>query len=142
MTHTHKNKMDEAAVWIRGRDLFKSGEMSQIISKMCAVTTFSKVMTLKAGEFSCCYGQLHPDQRARPVWAVPEFDKLSQAWLLALPSPSTDLPVPVLREAMAAHLCLPSPCCKYRVGQPLGDTSGALVDPFGDAVHNVCPAPL
>ena len=78
--------------------------------------------------------QLHPDQAARPVWAVPQFDKLSQAWLLALPSPSTYLPAPVFREAMASHLCLPSPSCQHKVGQPVGDPGGAIIDPYGDTV--------
>ena len=74
--------------------------------------------------------ELHPDQTARPVCAIPQFDKLSQAWLLSLPNPTTYLAGPVFREAMAAHLCLPSPCCQSKVGQPVGQ-AGARVDPFG-----------
>ena len=77
--------------------------------------------------------EMHHDQRARPVWAIPQFDKLSQAWLLALPSPTTYLSSQVFTEAMASHLCLPSPACRGRVGQPVGP-AGAIVDHFGDAV--------
>ena len=67
------------------------------------------------------------------MWAVPQFDKLSQAWLLALQTPSTYLSGPVFAESMATHLCLPSPCCQGKVGQPVGP-SGATIDPFGDSV--------
>ena len=77
--------------------------------------------------------QQYPDQTARPVWVFPQFDKLSAAWILATPSAHTFLSSPVFREAMAAHLCLPSPCCQSKVGQPVG-IEGATVDVFGDKV--------
>ena len=76
---------------------------------------------------------LHADQTARPVWAFPQFDKMSCAWLLATPSPDTFIPGPVFREAMATHLCLPSPCCQSHVGKPTGYRN-ELVDVFGDTV--------
>ena len=75
----------------------------------------------------------HPDQAARPVWVYPQLDKMSQAWILATPSAHTHLPPPVFREHMAAHLCLPSPACEAKLGQPVGQ-EGAVVDRFGDAV--------
>ena len=75
----------------------------------------------------------HPDQTARPVWAFPQFDKMSCSWLLATPSPDTYMSGPVFREAMATHLCLPSPCCRSHVGKPTG-YRGELVDAFGDNV--------
>ena len=75
----------------------------------------------------------YPDQAARPVWVYPQFDRLSQAWILATPAPLTYLSGPVFREAMAAHLCLPSPACRGVVGQPVGQ-EGAVVDAFGDNV--------
>ena len=53
--------------------------------------------------------QNHTDREARPVTVYPNFDKLSRAWLLALPGPHTGLTSKVFAEAMAAHLCLPSP---------------------------------
>ena len=76
---------------------------------------------------------LHPDQTARPVWAFPQYDKMSCAWLLATPSPDTYIPGPLFREAMATHLCLPSPCCRSHVGKPTGYRN-ELVDAFGDNV--------
>ena len=77
--------------------------------------------------------QQYPDQTARPVWVYPQFDKLSAAWILATPSPHTHLPSPIFKEAMAAHLCLPSPCCQSQLGQPVG-IQGAVVEAFGDTV--------
>ena len=75
----------------------------------------------------------YPDQEARPVWVFPQFDQLSQAWILATPNSQTFLPTPVFREAMAAHLCLPSPACQPHLGQPVGK-EGARVDVWGDEV--------
>ena len=75
----------------------------------------------------------HPDQTSRPVWAFPQFDKMSCSWLLATPSPDTYMSGPVFREAMATHLCLPSPCCQSLVGKPTG-YRGEVVDAFGDNV--------
>ena len=51
----------------------------------------------------------HPDRQARPVTVFQNFDKLSGAWLLALPGPSTGLSTPVFSECMSSHLCLGSP---------------------------------
>jgi len=68
----------------------------------------------------------HPDQEARPTWVFPQLDKTACAWLMATPSPETYIPSNLYREAMAAHLCLPSPCCQPMVGKPTGyrDTNG------------------
>ena len=80
----------------------------------------------------------HPDQTARPVWVFPQFDKTACAWLLATPTPETYIPSRLFTEAMAAHLCLPSPCCQGKLGQPTGYTDRAgnptVVDTFGDQV--------
>ena len=78
----------------------------------------------------------HHDQEARPTWAFPQLDKMACAWLLATPSPETFIPSTFFREAMAAHLCLPSPCCRPMVGKPTGckDIRGnpTFVDVWGD----------
>ena len=50
-----------------------------------------------------------------------------------MPSPETFIPSQLFREAKAAHLCLPSPCCQGHIGKPTG-YRGIAVDPFGDAV--------
>ena len=50
----------------------------------------------------------HTDREARPVTVYQNFDKLSGAWILALPGPDTGISSKVFTEAMASHLCLPS----------------------------------
>jgi hypothetical protein len=60
-------------------------------------------------------------QKARPVWSWRQRDKLSTAWLLALPLPHTALSTKEFSEAAAASLCLPSPACQDRVGDGGGD---------------------
>ena len=62
----------------------------------------------------------HADRRARPVMSWPQRDKLSSAWLLALPAGDTCLNSPVFAEAAAALLCLPSPACADRIGCEVG----------------------
>ena len=79
--------------------------------------------------------QRHADRQARPVTVFQNFDKLSGAWLLALPGPETGLSSKVFSEAMAAHLCLPSPALVS--GGWVGKNTvrgGAVIDEFGDAV--------
>ena len=63
--------------------------------------------------------ETHPrqDRANRPVWAWLQRDKLSAAWLQALPGPDTSLSSAEFTEAAAAALCLPSPACSDRLGQ-------------------------
>ena len=79
----------------------------------------------------------HPDRTFRPATVFQNFDKLSGAWLLALPGSSTGLSSPVFAEAMAAHLCLPSPAVQDSgwVGRSLG-RRGEIIDQYGDTVMN------
>ena len=49
-----------------------------------------------------------------------QFDKMSQAWLGALPGPMSDIPGPEFQQAMAWRLNLPSPACKDFIGQKIG----------------------
>ena len=83
--------------------------------------------------------ELYPDQSARPVWAHPQMDKLSQGWVLSLPGPR-GLNQAEFSETMARFLCLPSPCCASRVGEELGERN-LTVDPFGDNVCSVSNIP-
>ena len=79
----------------------------------------------------------HGDRGARPVTVFQNYDKISGAWLLALPGPDTGLSSPVFMEAMAAHLCLPSP--SVRAGGWVGKNTvrgGAIIDKFGDNIMN------
>ena len=75
----------------------------------------------------------HHDQRARPAIAYPQLDKLSTAWKLGLPGPTSGLTTIVFREVMAMHLFLPSLACKGVLGQRVG-TQGAIAGPFGDEI--------
>ena len=59
----------------------------------------------------------HHDQTARPARAYPQLDKLTTAWKLSLPGPTTGLTSPVFKEVMAMHLFLPSLACRGVVGQ-------------------------
>ena len=64
------------------------------------------------------------------IW---QFDKLSQAWLGALPGPLTSIPGQEFQQSMAWRLDLPSPACSSIVGQRVGK-EGAVVDSFGRSV--------
>ena len=79
----------------------------------------------------------HPDREARPVTVYQNFDKLSGAWLLALPGPETGISSKVFSEAMAAHLCLPS-LAVVTDGWVGKNTvrGGAVIDQFGNAIMN------
>ena len=72
------------------------------------------------------------DRRVRPVMSWPQRDKLSSAWLLALPAGDTCLSSPVFAEAAAALLCLPSPACADKIGCEVGKRR---VDRYGDQVQ-------
>ena len=73
----------------------------------------------------------HPNQAARPAVAYPQLDKLSTAWKLGLPGPTTGMSTPVFKEVLALHLFLPSLACKEVVGKRIG-ARGAIAGPFGD----------
>ena len=75
--------------------------------------------------------QQHGDQRARPCIVWPQLDKCSAAWLLALPGPETGLSSAAFSEALAAHLCMPSPACAGKLGMKVARQT---LDAFGDAV--------
>ena len=71
---------------------------------------------------------LHPDQRGVGVSSWKERDKLSSAFLLSTPSPKYGLSSPIMAEALATMLCLPSRVCADRMGEKVG---GSKVDMFG-----------
>ena len=77
------------------------------------------------------------DREARPVTVYQNFYRLSGAWILALPGPDTGISSMAFTEAMASHLCLPSP--SVVLGGCVGKKTvrgGAVIDQFGDAVMN------
>ena len=79
--------------------------------------------------------EVHPaqDRTNRPVWSWLQRDKLSAAWLQALPGPDTSLTSAEFSEAAAASLCLPSPACADRLGQVI--RGAQVVDLHGEAVQ-------
>ena len=58
-------------------------------------------------------------KNTRAAWSWRQRDKVSSAWVLAIPAPGTQLTNAEFAEAAANHLCLPSPACRGRVGEPI-----------------------
>ena len=79
--------------------------------------------------------EVHPrqDRTNRPVWAWLQRDKLSAAWLQALPGQETSLTSAKFSEAAAAAFCLPSPACADRLGQVI--RGAEVVDLYGETVQ-------
>ena len=78
---------------------------------------------------------LHRPKKARHVWSWRQRDKLSTAWLLALPGPDSALSNAEFTEAAAASLCLPSPACQDMLGETIPARGSRQVDTFGDNVQ-------
>ena len=78
--------------------------------------------------------EIYPFLRlARPVRIFSQADKVSQAWISAIPTSMSHIPSLEFSEIMAAFLALPSPACQSLVGTKLLQ-SGRLVDDFGDNI--------
>ena len=81
----------------------------------------------------------YPNREARPVTAFPNLadDKVAGRWSLSVPSSNLGLSDSVFKEALSAHLCLPSPAIVDRgwVGKPVG-RRGTAISKFGDSVMN------
>ena len=60
--------------------------------------------------------------------------KLSTAWKLCLPVPTSGLTSSVLKEVMAMHLFLPSLACREVVGKRVGGARGPVAGMFGDEI--------
>ena len=69
----------------------------------------------------------------RAAWAWRQRDKVSSAWLLAIPGPDTTLNGAEFREAAATSLCLPSPACTGRVGETV--RGQRKIDKYGDNIQ-------
>ena len=76
----------------------------------------------------------YPIPTARPVLHCPQLDKVSSAWVAALPGPSTYIPSPAFAETLCSYICVPSPACRELVGQQIG---GQVVDIWGDKVQSI-----
>ena len=66
-------------------------------------------------------------------WGILKPNKLTTAWKLSLPGPTTGLTSPVFKEVMAMHLFLPSLACRGIVGQPVGPKA-VPAGLFGDEI--------
>ena len=69
--------------------------------------------------------------KRRAISSWKERDKLCTAFLLQSPGPHSKLSSPVMAEALATLLCLPSRVCMDRLGEKVG---GSRVDKFGERV--------
>ena len=76
---------------------------------------------------------MYQPRKARPVTAWKQRDKISSAWLLALPGAESSLSNAEFSEAAAANLCLPSPACKGRVGETVKGRK--VIDMYGDSIQ-------
>ena len=74
---------------------------------------------------------MHPNREARAVRFFTQRDKLSQAWLAALPGPLSNIPSPEFIQAMAWFLLTPSPACKPHVGEMI---CGKPLDAYGETL--------
>ena len=71
----------------------------------------------------------HRPKRDRPAWAWKQRDNISSDWLLALPGGDLTLSNAEFTEAAATSLCLPSPSCAGRVGEPI--IGNKKIDQYG-----------
>ena len=71
---------------------------------------------------------------ARAAWAWKQQDKVSSAGLLCLPVHGTRLANAEFSEAAASKLCLESPPCRGRIGEPI--QGWVVIDKHGDNVQS------
>ena len=69
----------------------------------------------------------------RAAWALRQRDKISSSWVLALRSADTALSNAEFAEAAASSLCLPSPACQGRFGEPV--KGRVKINEYGDNVQ-------
>ena len=71
---------------------------------------------LQAKVLSKALSEVRP-KSTRAAWGWRQRDKVSCAWLLAMPGGATALSNAEFSEAAASNLCLPSPACRGRIGE-------------------------
>ena len=69
----------------------------------------------------------------RAVWSWRQRDKVSSAWIPAIPAPDNMLTNAEFSQAAAIHLCLPSPSYRDLVGEHI--KNGVVVDQYRDSVQ-------
>ena len=75
--------------------------------------------------------ELLPNKNSRPARFFNQHDKVSQAWLSALPGPFTHIPDPEFTQAMAWFFMCPSPACSPYVGSLV---CGKPLDAYGEVL--------
>ena len=76
----------------------------------------------------------HRPRKDRQAWAWKQRDKLSSAWLLALPGGSDSLSNEEFTTAAATNLCLPQPVCVERLGELI--KGRVTIDQHGDNIQS------
>ena len=84
-----------------GRELTGALAIGPDIAPVLVEGGSSKQVVTEQREELCQALLPHPDQMARPVIAYGQFDKISTAWELSLPEPTTGLTSPVFTEVVA-----------------------------------------
>ena len=120
-----KVEEQQAAVWL-GRDAQESlsVQVESVGGNSCDGSTRGKISEERDKAWANLIVkslESHPqqDRTNRPIWSWLQRDKLSSAWLQALPGPDSSLSSAEFSEAAAAALCIPSPACLEKGGRPL-----------------------
>ena len=79
--------------------------------------------------------EVHRPKRDRHAWGWRQKDKLSSAWLLALPGGGEGLSNEEFTTTAALNLCLPPPCVTERLGVELKGRPKVVVETHGDNVQ-------
>ena len=135
-----KPEEEQAAVWL-GEEVQENlaAQVESVGGTSCDGSTRGKVSEERDKTWAKLIVKAlkdHPqqDRTNRPIWSWLQRDKLSSAWLQALPGPDTRLTSAEFSEAAAAALCIPSPACRDKLGQAIRGRQ--VVDLFGEAVQS------
>ena len=110
---TLKEEEQQAAAWL-GRDAQESlsVQVECVGGTSCDGSTRGKISEERDKTWANLITKSlenHPrqDRTNRPIWSWLQRDKLSSAWLQALPGPDTSMSSAEFSEAAAAALCIP-----------------------------------
>ena len=135
-----KEEEQQAADWL-GREVQEnlSEQVTNVGGTSCDGSTRGKISEERDKTWANLITKSlenHPqqDRTNRPIWAWLQRDKLSSAWLQALPGPDTSMSSAEFSESAAAALCIPSPACMEKLGQVIRGRQ--VVDLFGETVQS------
>ena len=108
-----KDEEQQAAAWL-GQEVQEnlSAQVTNVGGTSCDGSTRGKISEERDKTWANLIVKSlenHPqqDRTNRPVWSWLQRDKLSSAWLQALPGPDTSMTSAEFSEAAAAALCIP-----------------------------------